>query len=154
MINNDMRVAFRCDELLKNQLNELLENEKKRAEHNGSATPTLADVMRMAIKEKYARDISGEESDTYVQMLKNQFELTVKAMLDEQKLLIARYMEKGISNSKFEYDSLVKYLDLVLLTSGFKPDDVAFFKDAISRKCIFKDLIEEDLIEQNHKTTK
>ena len=153
-MQNFTHVTLRLDDELNGNLTELLENARNENSNKGLSVPSRSDIIRMAIKEKYAREIMGEEKDTYMQMLKNQFELTLKALLDEQKLLIARYMEKGISNSKFEYDSLVKYLDLVLLTSGFKPDDVAFFKDAISRKCIFKDLIEEDLIEQNHKTTK
>ena len=142
----EKRISFRCDDALERQLDEILENEILKARRDNLSEPKLTDVIRMAIKEKYARDVTGEEKDTFMEMMKNSFELTVAGLLNSQKEYLSRYLDRIISDSKIEYNVLAKYLDIVLLASDFDGEDEQLFKKAIEKKCIFQEMIEEALM--------
>ena len=146
MDNTESRITVRCDELLRFQIDELLENEIKKATRNNTPIPSMADVIRKAVKEKYARDVTGEEKDTYMEMMKNSFELTVGGLFNSQKDSFIQKIDRLTEEIGFMYRVVTKYLDIVLLASDFKGEDEALFRKAINIKCMFQELIEEDLM--------
>ena len=151
MAINEKKITFRCDDTLDKQLDEILEYEISKAKRNNQIVPRLADVIRMAIKEKYARDVTGEEKDIYMEMMKTQFEHVVGAAFSDIKLTIIKCHEKDLTQMEYMYNVLTKYNDITMLTSGFKADDEKSFRKAIDMQCVFKELIEEQLMENRIK---
>ncbi len=145
-MDKQRKITIRINDELNQMVNALVEKDRTRAQSENRLPMNPSEICRIAIKEKYMRDVTSEATFSYMGILKSELEVLLDSYFSANRDHINKLVSITNDKQEINYCVLAKMIGMILCGEGF-PNSEDAFSEVVKREYVYREIVEENILE-------